>query len=267
MRDKHMQEVIHVITRLAEPKLVPNSSPESLLIFEHEQACIKPNFLYMFNESFGRAANKCKTGFIDTLNYTRISEDNYLEVKMLWDELEIGKFGDSKIRAFSTNPETIERVIQVLELKYDEDEEVQEKKAQFIKCMLRLNQRLLMQDFMEQLSSERATVEKLAEYYHPVIDSSKSLRAIRTDKRVFDRLSKNALQNVMVFFDYKGADFLKMRCICKKTNNAYMQELKKRFNAERQFEKLNQEYLMKAQTGVTSFIEGCLPIPDKAPAG
>ena len=131
--------------------------------------------------------------------------------------------------------------------------------------MQRLNQRLLMQDFMEQLSSERATVEKLAAYYHPVKDSSKALRAIRTDKRVFDRLSKNALQNVMVFFDYKGADFLKMRCICKKTNNAYMQELKKRFNAERQFEKLNQDYLTKAQTGVTSFIQSCLPIADKAP--
>ena len=65
----------------------------------------------MFNQSFSRVANKCKTGFIDTLNYTRISEDTYLEVKMLWDELEMGKYGDAKIRAFSINPETIERVI------------------------------------------------------------------------------------------------------------------------------------------------------------
>ncbi len=80
-----MQEVIHLITRLAEPKLQPNTSPESLLIFEPEQACIKPNFLYMLNEAYGRAANKCKTGFIDTLNFTRISEDTYLEVKMLFD--------------------------------------------------------------------------------------------------------------------------------------------------------------------------------------
>ena len=46
----------------------------------------------------------------------------------------------------------------------------------------------------------------------------------------------------MVFLDYKGADFLKMRCICKKTNNAYMQELKKRFNAQKYFDSLNQEY-------------------------
>ena len=84
-------------------------------------------------------------------------------------------------------------------------------------------------------------------------------------KRVFDILSKNALQNVMVFLDYKGADFLKMRCICKKTNNAYMQELKKRFNAQKYFDSLNQEYYQKAKAEVSEFIENSLPLEFKLP--
>ena len=78
----------------------------------------------MLNESFCRAANKSKNGFIDTLNFTRISEDTYLEIKMLWDELEIAKYGDNKIRAYSTNPETIQKALQVLELRFDLDEDV-----------------------------------------------------------------------------------------------------------------------------------------------
>ena len=196
----------------------------------------------MLNESFCRAANKSKNGFIDTLNFTRISEDTYLELKMLWDELEIAKYGDNKIRAYSTNPETIQKALQVLELRFDLDEDVQDKKAQFFQCMLSLHHRQLMQDYVDLLSSEKQAIQHLSSYYSTVRDSSRSLRAKKTKKRVFDILSKNSLQNVMVFLDYKGADFLKMRCICKKTNNAYMQELKKRFNAQKYFDSLNQEY-------------------------
>ena len=37
----------------------------------------------------------------------------------------------------------------------------------------------------------------------------------------------------MSYFDYKGQDFMKMRTINRKSKNSYMQELQKRFNAER----------------------------------
>ena len=131
--------------------------------------------------------------------------------------------------------------------------------------MLSLNHRQLMQDYVDLLSSEKQAIQHLSSYYSTVRDSSRSLRAKKTKKRVFDILSKNALQNVMVFLDYKGADFLKMRCICKKTNNAYMQELKKRFNAQKYFDSLNQEYYQKAKAEVSEFIENSLPLEFKLP--
>ena len=131
--------------------------------------------------------------------------------------------------------------------------------------MLSLHHRQLMQDYVDLLSSEKQAIQHLSSYYSTVRDSSRSLRAKKTKKRVFDILSKNALQNVMVFLDYKGADFLKMRCICKKTNNAYMQELKKRFNAQKYFDSLNQEYYQKAKAEVSEFIENSLPLEFKLP--
>ena len=57
--------------------------------------------------------------------------------------------------------------------------------------------------------------------------------ATKTSLPIFERLSRNALQNVMSFFDYKGTDFMKMRSINKKSKLSYMQELLKRFNADR----------------------------------
>ena len=40
--------------------------------------------------------------------------------------------------------------------------------------------------------------------------------------RFFDKISQNALQNVMQFFEQWGPDFVKMRVINKKTKSAYM---------------------------------------------
>ena len=79
--------------------------------------------------------------------------------------------------------------------------------------------------------------------------------AIKTKKHLFDRLSKNALQNVMSYFDYKGQDFMKMRTINRKSKNSYMQELQKRFNAERQFESLEPSFLEQSQSGLQAFMD------------
>ena len=80
-----------------------------------------------------------------------------------------------------------------------------------------------MEEYVEDLGGkDKATLEAASLYYEPVIDSKRALMTIKTPKKLFDRLSKNALQNVMEFFDYKGTDFMKMRCINKKTKNAYM---------------------------------------------
>lgn len=83
-----MQEVIHLLTRLIEPKIRPQSSPESLIFFETDQSCMKPGYLFLFNNSFGSIANKLGN-LVDGVNFNRITEDNYLEVKMLMRELAI----------------------------------------------------------------------------------------------------------------------------------------------------------------------------------
>ena len=88
MRSKQLQEVIHLLVRLIEPKIEPQSSPESLIFFETDQACLKPGYLYVFNSSFARIANR-NGSLIDSVNFSRISEDKYLEVKMLKEELKI----------------------------------------------------------------------------------------------------------------------------------------------------------------------------------
>ena len=56
MKSKRLQENIHLLMRLVEPKIVPNSNPESLNIFENEQSCIKPAFIYHFNSAMTQAA-------------------------------------------------------------------------------------------------------------------------------------------------------------------------------------------------------------------
>ena len=70
----------------------------------------------------------------------------------------------------------------------------------------------------------------------------------------FDRISKNALQNVMSFFEYKGTDFMKMRSINRKTKSSYMQELARRFNVERQISSLSAEFRSECEIGLKQFI-------------
>lgn len=82
-----------------------------------------------------------------------------------------------------------------------------------------------MQDYVDKLGAEIEIVAQATKLYAPNINARKALFAIKTSERVFDKLSKNVLQNVMAFFDYKGTDFMKMRSINRKTKNSYMQEL------------------------------------------
>ena len=88
---------------------------------------------------------------------------------------------------------------------------------------MKASHRKLMEEYVEDLGGKhKATLEAASKYYEPVIDSKRALMTIKTPTALFNRLSKNALQNVMEFFDYKGTDFVKMRCINQKTKNAYM---------------------------------------------
>ena len=72
---------------------------------------------------------------------------------------------------------------------------------------------------------DRVTVENAVSGHLANMDCTRVQKATKTNVAVFDRLSKNVLQNVMSFFDYKGADFMKMRSINHKAKNSYMQEL------------------------------------------
>ena len=80
-----------------------------------------------------------------------------------------------------------------------------------------------MKEYVEKLGgANKSSIKAASRYYEPVIDSKRALMTIKTPAPLFNKLSKNALQNVMEFFDYKGTDFVKMRCINQKTKNAYM---------------------------------------------
>ena len=60
------------------------------------------------------------------VNYSRVSEDVYLEVKMLMEELAIEEWAQTACKAYQNSVSTIKTMISILELKFDEDEEVQE---------------------------------------------------------------------------------------------------------------------------------------------
>lgn len=109
--------------RLVEPKIRPQSSPESLEFFVTDQGCIKANYLYIFNNALTRASNTIDS-FLDAVNFNCISEDTYLEVKMLKEELGIDAWAQTQKNSHSFTTATIDKILDVLSLKYDEDEEV-----------------------------------------------------------------------------------------------------------------------------------------------
>ena len=82
MKNKNLQELIHLLIRLVEPKLSAHTSPESIKFFETEQWCLKPNYLYIFNTSFNRFVTQ-RGNFINGVNFNRITEDIYFEVKLI----------------------------------------------------------------------------------------------------------------------------------------------------------------------------------------
>lgn len=57
------------------------------------------------------ARGALKDNFLDGVNFNRIDEDAYLEVKMLKEELGIDEMCQSQNRAFSQSPETIDKIL------------------------------------------------------------------------------------------------------------------------------------------------------------
>jgi len=82
---------------------------------------------------------------------------------------------------------------------------------------------------------------------------------------MFSRMSRNTLQNVMSYFDYKGQDFVKMRSINRNSKFSYMQELHKRFNADRQYKSLERGFIVKSTKGLEAFMESSLKFESEIP--
>lgn len=108
------------------------------------------------------------------------------------------------MRGYSFNPITIDTILAVLELKYDLDEDRQVSKQALIRILLKMNNRMLIKDYVEKLGAEQESMEKMKDVLTPIISRRRAQTAIKTKKPNFDRMSKNALQNVMSYFDYKG---------------------------------------------------------------
>lgn len=79
-----------------------------------------------------------------------------------------------------------------------------------------------MEDYIDKFHVDRQALEAAVRQDEPNMGSVRAPRAVKTSAKIFDRLSKNVLQNVMSFFNYKGSDFMKMRSINQKTKNSYM---------------------------------------------
>ena len=58
------------------------------------------------------------------MNFTRISEDTFLEVKMIKQELGVDEWIKTQKKFNEYTPKTIDLILKILELKYDEDEEI-----------------------------------------------------------------------------------------------------------------------------------------------
>ena len=99
MKNKHLQELIHLLMRLVEPQLSPNTSPASVQFYETDQFCLKPNFNYIFNTSFCRFVNQ-RGSFINGINFNRITEDIYFEVKLIKETLNLEEIAQTQNRAF-----------------------------------------------------------------------------------------------------------------------------------------------------------------------
>ena len=69
----------------------------------------------------------------------------------------------------------------------------------------------------------------------------------------------------MSFFDYKGTDFMKMRSINKKSKLSYMQELLKRFNADRKLQSLKEGFLAQSKEGCEAFLRASVTLPHAIP--
>lgn len=65
---------------------------------------------------------------------------------------------------------------------------------------------------------------------------------------------------VMAFFEMKGGDFIKMRCINRKTKLSYMQEVQRRFNIDRALQGIESSYIDKSRDAVQAFIKETLEI-------
>ena len=97
-----------MLIRLVEPKLLPKTSPESINFFETDQFCLKPGSLLTFNEACVSSANNpeqvadgLRGDFLDGLNFNRICEDTYLEVKMRKEMLGIDEMVKTQNRSFA----------------------------------------------------------------------------------------------------------------------------------------------------------------------
>ena len=92
------------------------------------QSCYKPQYLYLANQFMCHAG----TDLIDKLNLSRCTEDTYLEVKQRREDWQIEDFVKDKL-AFQASVTTMNLILKILELKFDDDEDVQEKKHAALK--------------------------------------------------------------------------------------------------------------------------------------
>ena len=87
------------------------------------QSCYKPQYLHIANSFICHAGND----LINRINLNRCTEDTYLQVKQWKEDWKIEAYVEDK-PAYKYSVMTINSILQVLELKFDEDEEVQKKK-------------------------------------------------------------------------------------------------------------------------------------------
>ena len=119
-----------------------------------------------------------------------------------------------------------------------------------------------MQHYCEKLN-DFETVCAASKLHAANLESRRAPRTVKQEQCFFNKLSKNALQNVMAYFNVRGIDFLKLRSINRKTKNAFMQEVQRRFTVDVTLDNVENMYLERVRTSLDAFVTEVLDLEEK----
>ena len=113
----------------------------------------------------------CHSGnnLIDRLNLSRCTEDTYLEVKERKEDWKVEEYVKDKV-AFQLSVKTMNLILEILELKFDEDEDIQEKKQATMRAFSQVIAREQLERYVRAFQAASETIDQLSAPWIPLQD-------------------------------------------------------------------------------------------------